>query len=288
MWCQKPSTDEQSEQRKPDKKIVIIFLKYGARGMRLIIIGILVLFTMGCASARYIPADIQTYDYANELFEKGSYGDARDAYQYLAETYPKTSMAEKAQYNAAYILVYYKNPEHDYPGAEREFDNYLQRYPSGTLAAQAQSWVSVLKSFDQSKTHECMMEVESLSRKIHNLWTEIEDRQSDEKKLEKERDALLAEKEELSKKADELLKEREGLLNEKTAVTVERDGLVQDKIALQKRVLSLTEEKNHLILAKKKLEKSLHDLTMVDVRTEKQRKKIKKEETIRDKNSVPR
>ena len=256
--------------------------------MRLFIIGMAILFAIGCASVKSPTADIETYDYANELFEKGLYGDAHDAYRYLAVNYPKTPAAEKAQYNAAYILVYYKNPEHDYTRAEGEFGVFLQKYPTSKLAEQAQSWIAVLKSFDESKTHEFMMEVESLSKKIHNLWTEIEERQADEEKLVKEKDSLLAEKEDLSKKADELLKEKESLLSEKTALITERDGLVQDKIALQKRVLSLTEEKNNLILAKKKLEKSVHDLTMVDVKTEKQRKKIKKEEAINDKNPAPR
>lgn len=238
----------------------------------------------GCASASHPPVDIQTYDYANELFQKGLYGDARDAYRYLAETYPKAALAEKAQYNAAYILIYYKNPDQDYASAEREFNVFLQHHPTSILADEAKTWLSVLKSFDQSKTHEFMGEVESLSKKIHTLWTEIEDRQANEEKLEKEKDALLAEKEDLSKKADELLKEKELLLSEKTAVTAERDGLVLDKIALQKRVSSLTEEKNDLILAKKKLEKNVHDLTMVDVKTEKRRRKIKNEETIKEKN----
>lgn len=256
--------------------------------MRSFIIGVVALLMVGCASVKQPPVDIQAYDYANELFERGLYGDAREAYHYLVETYPNTPSAEKAQFNAAYILVYYQNPKHDYPGAESEFGSFLQRYPASKLAGQAQSWVAVLKSFDQSKTHEFMMEVEALSKKIHNLWTEIEDRQANEEKLARERDSLLADKEDLSKKADELLKEKERLLGENTAVTTERDGLVQDKIALQKRVLSLTEEKNNLILAKKKLEKSLHELTMVDVKTEKQRKKIKKEETIKDKVPAPR
>ena len=212
----------------------------------------LLILIAGCASANHRPVGIETYDYANQLFEKGLYGDARDAYRYLDETYPKTPLAEKAEYNAAYILVYYKNLNYDYAGAEREFSVFLQHYPTSKLADQAQTWLAVLKSFDQSKTHELMMEVELLSKKIQNFWTEIEDRQADEEKLTKEKGSLLAEKEELSKKAGDLLNEKEHLLSEKAAVTVERDGLIQDKITLQRRVFSLTEEKNDLILAKKK------------------------------------
>jgi hypothetical protein len=240
-----------------------------------------------CASVSQRSAEIQTYDYANVLLERGSYEDAHDAYRYLAETYPTSRMTEEAAFKAAYILVYYKNPDRDFAGAQREFTDFLLRYPKGTLADEAQSWIALLKSFDQSKTHEFMMEVGLLSKKINILWTEIEEKKADSKILEREKATLFAEKEDLSKKVDELLKEQEVLLGEKKTVTAERNELEQDKIALQKRVLSLTEEKNKLILAKKKLEKSLHDLTMVDVRTEKQRKKIKKEETNGDKSSLP-
>ena len=235
----------------------------------------------GCASFSQRPAEFQTYDYANVLFERGAYEDAHDAYRYLAETYPKSHMTEEAKFKAAYSLVYYKNTARDYDRAELEFDEFLKRYPSSTLSGQAQSWMAVLKSFEQSKTHEFMVEAESLSKRINDLGKEIENRQATEEKITKERDSLLAEKEDLSKKADNLLKEKERLLSEKTALIADRDGLEKDKIKLQKKVAALTEEKDTLIKAKKKLEKNLHDLTMVDVRMEKQRKKIKKEETTK-------
>ena len=241
-----------------------------------------------CASISHRPAEIQTYDYAHVLFERGSYEDAHDAYRYLAETYPASPMTEEAEFKAAYILVYYKNPDRDYDRAQREFSEFLQRYPSSTLSGQAQSWIAVLKSFDQGKTHEFMVEVESLSKKNSDLWREIENRQAAENELAKERDSLRMEKEDLSKKADDLLKEKERLLGEKAVVISERDGLEQDKIALQKKVAALTGEKDALIKAKKKLEKSLHDLTMVDVKMEKKRKRIKEEETTKNTGSAPR
>lgn len=247
-----------------------------------------ILLATGCAPVGYHSAEIQTYDYANVLFERGLYEDAHDAYRYLAENYPKSHLTEDAEFKAAYILVYYKNPDRDYDRAQHEFGDFLQRYPSSSFSGQTYSWITVLKSFDQSKAHEFMVEVELLSTKINKLWTEIEEGRADEDKIIKEKELLLTEKEDLTKKADDLLKEKERLLGEKATLTAERDGLVQDKIALQKRVLSLTEEKNSLILAKKKLEKSLHDLTMVDVKMEKQRKKLKKEENIKSQKSAPR
>jgi hypothetical protein len=44
---------------------------------------------------------------------------------------------------------------------------------------------------------------------------------------------------------------------------------------MDKKVDLLTRDKEALARAKEKLEKSLHDLTMVDVKMEKKRKKVK-------------
>ena len=74
------------------------------------------IFLAACASINNRPAEIQTYDYADVLLERGSYEDAHDAYSYLAETYPKSHLTEEAEFQAAYILVYYKNPDRDYDG----------------------------------------------------------------------------------------------------------------------------------------------------------------------------
>jgi hypothetical protein len=54
-----------------------------------------------------------------------------------------------------------------------------------------------------------------------------------------------------------------------------RDGLAKDNIGLGKKIDLLTRDKEALALAKEKLEKSLHDLSMVDVKMEKKRKKVK-------------
>jgi tetratricopeptide (TPR) repeat protein len=174
-----------------------------------------------CASISSRPPEFQTYDYANVLFERGSFEDAHDAYRYLAEAHPTLHMVQEAAFKDAYILVYYNNPYRDLDEAQLEFSEFLQRYPSSTLSDQAQSCIAVLKSFDQSKTHELMMKVELISKKINNLWTEIENRKADLEKLKIKQDALFAEKKDLSKKVDELLKENGLLLSEKTAVVVE-------------------------------------------------------------------
>jgi hypothetical protein len=66
------------------------------------------------------------------------------------------------------------------------------------------------------------------------------------------------------------LNDKDGLLREKATLIKEREGLT-------KKIDVLSRDKDALVLAKQKLEKSLHDLTEVDVKMEKQRKKIKKE-----------
>ena len=81
---------------------------------------------------------------------------------------------------------------------------------------------------------------------------------------------LLIERTRLMKKVDDLLNDKDGLLKEKVTFIKERE-------VLTRKIDALSRDKDSLVLAKQKLEQNLHDLTMVDVKMEKQRKKIKKE-----------
>lgn len=212
---------------------------------------------------------------AEAAFEQGKYKEARDAYRTLAEDQTNPRRAERAKFRAAYILVYYKNPDKDYSRASREFDEFLIRYPSGALAGEAGTWLDLLRQFDQTKTNALLKEVEALNRKMKDATKALEEAQAEGEAAAKERDTLSSAKTSLTKKIDDLLNDKDSLLKEKAALLKERDGLGRDKLALEKKVDALTKDKEKLTLAKEKLEKSLHDLTMVDVKMEKKRKKVK-------------
>lgn len=212
---------------------------------------------------------------AGTAVEQGKYREARASYRALAEDLSNPRRAEQAQFNAAYLLVYYENPDKDYSRAAREFEEFLIRYPSGALAGEARSWHDVLRNFEKTRTNELLKEVDTLTRNVEALTTELQNAHADGETVAKERDLLLTEKNSLTRKVDELLNDKDGLLKEKAALLKERDGLAKDNIGLGKKVDLLTMDKEALTRAKEKLEKSLHDLTMVDVKMEKKRKKVK-------------
>ena len=212
---------------------------------------------------------------AETAFEEGKYREARASYQALAEDLSDQRRAERAQFNAAYLLVYSENPDKDYSRAAREFEEFLVRYPSGALAGEARSWHDVLRSFEQTRTNELLKEVDTLTGKVEALTKELRNAHADGEAVAKERDLLLTQKNSLTGKVDELLNDKDGLLKEKAALLKERDGLAKDNTGLGKKIELLTKEKEALTLAKENLEKSLHDLTMVDVKMEKKRKKVK-------------
>ena len=82
--------------------------------------------------------------------------------------------AAQAQFNAAHILVYYKNPDKDYSREAREFGEFPSRYPAGTFAGEARSRLDVLRNFEQSKTNELLKEVDSFTRKMEAVTQELQ------------------------------------------------------------------------------------------------------------------
>lgn len=212
---------------------------------------------------------------AETAFEQGKYREARASYRTLANDLSDPRRAEQSQFNAAYLLVYYENPDKDYSRAALEFEEFLVRYPSGALAGEARSWHDVLRSFEQTRTNELLKEIDSLTGKVEALTKELQSAHLDGEAVAKERDLLLTQKNGLTGKVDELLNDKDVLLKEKAALLKERDGLAKDNMGLGKKIELLTKEKEALISAKENLEKSLHDLTMVDVKMEKKRKKVK-------------
>jgi hypothetical protein len=212
---------------------------------------------------------------AETAFKQGKYREARASYRALAEDLSDPRRAEQSQFNATYLLVYYENPDRDYGRAALEFEGFLVRHPSGALAGEARSWLDVLKSLEQTRTNDLLKEVDALTRKVEAQTSELQHAHADGEAVAKERDLLLAEKNNLVSKVAGLLNDKDGLLKEKAALLKERDGLGKDNIGMGKKIDLLTRDKEALVRAKEKLEKSLHDLTMVDVKMEKKRKKVK-------------
>lgn len=245
------------------------------RGM----VAIVFVLITGCAVLTppfLVPEDTKQYQAAKASFEQGNYKEAHDAYRAIADS--GSSWAEQAKFDAAYVLVYYKNPEKNFAEAAREFGEFVARYPENARAAEANTWLALLKMFEQTKAGALLKEVAALSLQIESVSKELQKAQTERDALMKEKEALLTEKTALMKKAADLQNEKDALTDKNAALVKSNEGLSKDKATLEKKINTLDKEKKNLIQAKAKLEKSLRALTMIDVKMEKKRKKIQQPE----------
>jgi len=234
---------------------------------------LLVLTLAGCASLMQNQSGGESagkFQDAKTAYEQGKFKEAYNEYRALAESTTDPGLAEQSKFNAAYILVDHKNPDKNYVRASREFEEFLIRYPRSARADEAGSWVEILKQFERSRTNELLHQVDDLTKRVDDLTRDLRGIQAENEELNKERSTLLIERSRLTKKVDDLLNDKDDLLKDKATLIKEREGLT-------KKIDVLNRDRDALVLAKEKLEKSLQDLTMVDVKMEKQRKKITKE-----------
>jgi hypothetical protein len=246
--------------------------------LRTISVAVAFVLLTGCTVLRSLPftEDTKRYQVARTYFERGNYATAYEAFKTIADS--QSPWAEESKFNAAYVLIYHNNPRKNYMLAEKEFEIFLTRYPSSTLSGEATTWFDMLKMFQQTKAGELAHEVSLLTEKIENVMRELKKTQAEDVVLRKERDLLVSERTALAKKVDALLTEKEALIRKNTELAQDKEGLAKDKSILTKKVELLNREKSRLLEAKASLEKSLHDLTMVDVKMERQRTKLKKED----------
>ncbi len=234
----------------------------------------LTLMLAGCASFMQNLSggeDAKKFQEANKSYEQGRYKEAYKEYRTLADSSTDSRLAEQSKFKAAYILVDRRNPHKDYALSSREFEEFLIRYPRSPLAGEAGSWLDILNQFESSRTNELLEQVDDLTKRADELTKELRQARSETDAVTKERDSLLMERSRLVKKVDDLLNDKDSLLKEKASFMREQEGLT-------KKIEMLNMDKDALMVAKQKLEKSLHDLTMVDVKTEKKRKTIKKDD----------
>jgi len=215
---------------------------------------------------------------AESSFSQERYRESYERYHTLAQTHPNSPTAEQAAFQAAFVLIYHKNPEKNYKQAILEFEAFQAAYPRSMLANEAATWHEILIACDRSKTDELQAALDALGRKSVVTEKELQLARSEQLASLTERDRLRSENDELSKKVNDILTEKELLVKEKSLMLHERDVLTKDKAALDIRIGALLEERKHLLEAKGKLEKSLHDLRMVDVKMEKKRKNMRNEE----------
>ena len=103
---------------------------------------------------------------ADNLFKQRKYSDAVEAYRKILAASPAPTPADAAQvqYEIAFILAYYDNPQRNYVQAIQEFDEFLRLYSTDSRVSEAQNLRYMLKTVIDVKK-----ENEHLSKSIEQL-----------------------------------------------------------------------------------------------------------------------
>ena len=213
---------------------------------------------------------------AERLVREGKYQQAHDEYQRIAGGAGAGSPAgEEALYRSARVLLDARNPSKNYAAAVTELERYLLQYPSGRYAGDAADLIAALDFSQQARVHALLENVKALEKKLDAAANERREAAADRDRTLRERDALLAERDALAARLAALVAERDELLKRQSALLQERNALMKDNKILRTKVETLRKENQRLLAAKGKLDKRLRDITAIDVKMEKERKKMK-------------
>ena len=205
---------------------------------------------------------------AERLVREGKYQQAHDEYQRIAGGAAGSPAGEEALYRSARVLLDARNPSKNYAAAVTELERYLLQYPSGRYAGDAADLIAALDFSQQARVHALLENVKALEKKLDAAANERREAAADRDRTLRERDALAARLAALVAERDELLKRQSALLQE-------RNALMKDNKILRTKVETLRKENQRLLVEKGKLDKRLRDITAIDVKMEKERKKMK-------------
>jgi len=205
---------------------------------------------------------------AERLVREGKYQQAHDEYQRIAGGAAGSPAGEEALYRSARVLLDARNPSKNYAAAVTELERYLLQYPSGRYAGDAADLIAALDFSQQARVHALLENVKALEKKLDAAANERREAAADRDRTLRERDALAARLAALVAERDELLKRQSALLQE-------RNALMKDNKILRTKVEALRKENQRLLVEKGKLDKRLRDITAIDVKMEKERKKMK-------------
>ncbi len=92
---------------------------------------------------RQAPGTLET---AHLLFQQGKYSEAASHYKKLVRN-KHQEIAEKAQFQLAYTLAFYRNPKRDYEEALSEFQTFVERFSGSPLKEEASNWIFLIEQY---------------------------------------------------------------------------------------------------------------------------------------------
>ncbi len=119
--------------------------------MKKVIVLLAVIWFSGCATTNFVSGpEKQLQDAAVSVKEK-RYKEAAAAYKKIAAESPDSALTADALFGLALLQAHHDNSQRDYTQATRTFSEFLKRYPDNRRADEAQTWISVLKTVQELK-----------------------------------------------------------------------------------------------------------------------------------------
>lgn len=120
--------------------------------MKRFIVLISVILLAGCATGRFLTEPEKQFQEAAVSVKEKRFKEAAAAYRKIAaEAPPGSALAADALFELALVHANHDNPQRDYVQAIQTFEQCVRRYPDSKKMAEAQIWISVLKTVQELK-----------------------------------------------------------------------------------------------------------------------------------------
>jgi TolA-binding protein len=131
-----------------------------------IIVLIAIILLSCCATGHVVTGPEKQFQGAAVCVNEKRYKEAAAAYRKIVADAPGSALAADALFELALVQAHHDNPHRDYVQAIQTFDQFIRRYPDSNKTAEAQIWVSVLKTVQELKKENAILNesIEQLKR----------------------------------------------------------------------------------------------------------------------------
>jgi outer membrane protein assembly factor BamD (BamD/ComL family) len=116
-----------------------------------VIVLLAVIWFSGCAATSVVTGPEKQFQDATISVKEKRYKEAAAACNKIMADAPDSPLAADALFEIALINVHLDNPKRDYVQASRMFAEFVKRYPDNRRADEARTWISVLKTVQELK-----------------------------------------------------------------------------------------------------------------------------------------
>ena len=134
--------------------------------MKKIIVSIAIILLSCCATGHVVSEPEKQFQAAAVSVKEKRYKEAAAAYRKILADAPGSALAADALFELALVHAHHDNPQRDYARAIQKFEEFIRQYPDSNKMAEAQIWISVLKTIQELKKENATLNesIEQLKR----------------------------------------------------------------------------------------------------------------------------